>query len=181
MVRIFHAAGRGKKWAIRERETLVVALGAAIAFLLLTQFGIQGYEAEGRCMEPRLYTGERVLGDKLTFRRRPPRRGDVVIFQYPLDPRQLYIKRVVALGGETVEIRDGKVMINGQPLAETYLQRAPHGSFAAHEVVLGSVFMLGDNRDASDDSRHWGDVDQQTIVARAWLRYWPLRRCAAPF
>jgi signal peptidase I len=142
----------------------------------------QAFRVEGRCMEPRLYTGERILGDKWTLRHRPPRRGEVVIFACPADPSQLYIKRVVALGGEMVTLRRGVVYVNGRPLPEPYLVQPGRGDFGPHRVIDGRYFVLGDNRDASEDSRHWGDVDGNAVVARAWLRYAPPSRWrSAPF
>jgi signal peptidase I len=158
-----------------------VALLAGLLFLAGTRFVGQGYRVEGQCMEPWLRGGERILGEKWTFRRRAPRRGEVIIFRHPVTPSQLYIKRIVALGGETVEIRRGTVYVNRRPLSEPYRVRMPRGSCPPHRVAPGSYFVLGDNRDASDDSRRWGDVDRRAVVARAWLRYGSLHRWAAPF
>ncbi len=162
-------------------QAAYVALLSSLLFLTGTRLAGQGYRVEGRCMEPWLRTGERVVGEKWTFRRRPPRRGDVIIFRYPAAPSQLYIKRVVALGGETVEIRRGTVYVNQFPLDEPYLRWAPREDCPARRVASGSYFVLGDNRDASNDSRHWGDVGRRAVVAKAWLRYWPLPRWGAPF
>lgn len=162
-------------------ETLLLAVLAGLLFFVVTRFIGQGYVVEGRCMEPRLYTGERVLGDKWTFEARVPRRGDVVIFRHPTAPSRLYIKRIIALGEETVEIRGGIVYVEGKPLREPYLTPSPVGDFPPHKVIADSYFVLGDNRAHSEDSRLWGDVDRRAVVARAWLRYWPLPRCATPF
>ena len=163
------------------RETALILLLSGLVFLLITRFLGESYQVDGHCMEPRLYTGERVLGEKLTFVRRAPRRGDIVVFRYPPDPAQLYIKRIVAVGGEVVEMRAGRVFINGKPLPESYLMLPSRGDLPPHRVIDGRYFVLGDNRAASDDSRYWGDVAKEAIVARAGLRYWPLERWKRAF
>lgn len=150
-------------------------LFAGVHLLLLNRLVVQGYRVEGRCMEPRLCSGERFLGDKITFRFREPRRGDVVVFRYPLDPTQLYVKRIIATGGETIGIHDGIVTVNDRVLSEPYLHRPMHGDMATHWVRPGAYFLMGDNRDVSDDSRSWGDLDADAIIARSTIRYWPLR------
>jgi signal peptidase I len=177
------AAARKPGRALRlAREALLVSVVSLGLLTLSTRLIGQGYRVDGRCMEPRLYTGERVLGDKWTLRRRPPRRGEVIIFVRHRHPRELYIKRVVALGGEQVAMRRGVLTINNRPLAEPYLVRPARGDFGPYRVRKGCYFVLGDNRDVSDDSRRWGDVAPEAIVARAWLRYWPLgRRAYEPF
>nr|CAA9240367.1 Signal peptidase I [uncultured Armatimonadetes bacterium] len=163
------------------REALVIGLLSVLVFGVLTRFVGQSFQVDGRCMEPRLYTGERVLGEKMTFRRRPPRRGDVIVFIHPQQPSELYIKRIVALGGQTVAIRSGRVYVDERPLAEPYVVHASNENWGPHRVIDGRYFVLGDNRPDSDDSRVWGDVDGRNVVARACLRYWPPDRWAAPF
>ncbi len=163
------------------RETILILLLSFLVFVLITRFVGESYQVDGRCMEPRLFTGERVLGEKLTFRTRSPQHGDIIVFRYPPDPRQLYIKRIIAVGGETIEIRAGRVFLNGRPLSESYRMPASQRDLAPHRVIDGRYFVLGDNRAASDDSRYWGDVAGEAIVARAWLRYWPLERWKQAF
>ena len=163
------------------RETVLILLLSGLVFLLITRFVGESYQVDGHCMEPRLYTGERILGEKLTFFRRAPRRGDIIVFRYPPDPSQLYIKRIVAVGGEIVEMRDGHVLVNGRALPEPYLTHRSSGDLPPHRVIDGRYFVLGDNRAASDDSRYWGDVAKEAIVARAGLRYWPLERWKQAF
>lgn len=124
-------------------------------------------------MEPNLATGERILGEKISLRLHPPRRGDVVIFFCPAEPGALYVKRVVAQGGETVSVRAGTVFVNGRALREPYRVRPAHGDFAPHVIRPGSFFLMGDNRDDSTDSRNFGDVRADALVARAALRFWP--------
>lgn len=150
----------------------------AVLLALGTRLGGQAYQIEGRCMEPHLFTGERVLAEKWTFAvLRSPRRGDVVVFERPGGPNgALYIKRIVAVGGETVALRAGRVVVNGRLLAEPYRRRRAGGDWGPHVVAPGSLFLVGDNRDQSDDSRRFGDVPEQAVVARSVLRYWPLSR-----
>jgi signal peptidase I len=154
-------------------HTLVVAGGL---FLFTETFLLQGFSVHGSCMEPNLYTGERLLGNKLRYRLHPPQRGDVVVFRYPDNPRKIYVKRVVALPGEMIAIRDGTVYLNGKPLHESYVVNPAHGSYPPTRVPQGQYFMLGDNRDHSSDSRTWGFVPARHLEGKVWLRYWPLRR-----
>lgn len=154
-------------------QTLIMTL---VVFLFLVTFVIQGYKVYGSCMEPNLVTGERLLGNKFVYRFEEIHRGDIVVFKYPPNPQQTFVKRVVGLPGETVEIRNGKVLVNGRALDECYVKLTPHGDFPCRKVRDGFTFVLGDNRDESNDSRFWGDVPLSNIQAKAWVRYWPLSR-----
>ena len=160
--------------AVSQAEQVLLGFLLAVATLL---FVMQGFCISGDCMQPHLYTGERVLANKLAYRLASPRRGDIVIFAYPKDTRQVYVKRVVGLPGETVAIRGGAVLVNGHPLSEPYKTFAAHGDMAAQAVLPGQYFMMGDNRDVSDDSRYWGDLPRRDIIGRAVACYWPPRRC----
>jgi len=173
-------------FAVRVRETTPpsrrpspaeqVALGLlpAVAVVLWV---MQGFRVSGDCMRPHLATGERVLAYKLAYTLRGPRRGDIVIFAYPRDPSQTYVKRVVGLPGETVSIRSGLVSVDGRPLPEPYRVYAAHGDMAPQLVPHGTYFVMGDNRDVSDDSRFWGDLPRRDIIGRAVACYWPPRHC----
>jgi signal peptidase I len=151
-------------------------LGILIS-LTLTLFVTQGYRVSGACMEPHLATGERVLAYKLAYLIRPPRRGDIVIFAYPRDPRETYVKRVVGLPGETVAIKAGQVYINDAPLPEWYRVIPAHGDWGPAFIPHDQYFVMGDNRDVSDDSRYWGDLPSHEIVGRAVACYWPPKDC----
>ena len=126
-------------------------------------------------MEPWVYGGERVWGEKWTLHRQPPQRGDIVIFDHSPIEQALFMKRIIALGGETVEIRDSIIYINDRALPEPYKIKRERENYGPHTVAPGTYFVLGDNRDYSDDSRYWGDVDTRRVIARAMLRYWPPR------
>jgi signal peptidase I len=127
-------------------------------------------------MEPNLQTGERVLASKFSYWFGMPRRGDVVIFKYPVDPKKNYVKRVVGLPGDTVEIRDGVVYVNGGRLTETYKINEAHGSYGPETVKSDKLFVLGDNRDQSNDSRFWGELPIANVQAKAVMLYWPPSR-----
>lgn len=148
-----------------------------VLFIFLVTFVVQGYKVYGSCMEPNLYTGERLLGNKFIYRFEQPVRGDVIVFRYPPNPEKVFIKRIVGLPGETVEIRNGAVYVNGSALDERiYVRNTAHGNFPPQRIPDGYVFVLGDNRDASNDSRFWGELPLSNIKAKAWLRYWPVSR-----
>ena len=156
-------------------ESLIMTIGL---FLFLVIFVIQGYKVYGSCMEPNLWTGERLLGNKFIYHFENPTRGDIVVFKYPKDTKRIFIKRIIGLPGETVEIRDHKVYVNGKSIDEhLYVKNLPHGAdFGPSTVPDDSYFVMGDNRDMSLDSRTWGFLPQKLVQAKAWLRYWPLDR-----
>ena len=158
-----------REWA----ETLLATL---LIFLFVESFIVQGFKVYGSCMEPNLYTGERLLGNKLVYRLNGIHRGDIVVFRPPHRPDTPFIKRVIGLPGEILEIRDNQVYINGRHLREPYLHLAWHDNRPAERVPAGEVFVMGDNRDNSSDSRSWGELPLENVQAKAWLRYWPLNR-----
>jgi signal peptidase I len=168
------ATRRGAKPLWREwAETLLATL---LIFLFVESFIVQGFKVYGSCMEPNLYTGERLLGNKLVYRLNGIHRGDIVVFRPPHRPDTPFIKRVIGLPGEILEIRDNQVYINGHALREPYLHLAWHDNRPAERVPGGEVFVMGDNRDNSSDSRSWGELPLENVQAKAWLRYWPLNR-----
>ena len=129
-------------------------------------------------MEETIMTGDRVFGNRLAYIKDDPERFDIVIFKYPDDPSQLFVKRVIGLPGETVNIVDGKVYINDseEPLDDSFCPETPEGSFGPYTVPEGCYFMLGDNRNHSMDSRYWQNpfVEEDAIEAEVAVRYWPL-------
>lgn len=139
-------------------------------------FGTRGFYVYGSCMEPNLRTGERVLASRFGFIFGGVKRGDVVIFKYPCDPTKNYVKRVIGLPGDTVEIRHGLMYVNGERLHEPYKQFAAHGNYGPERVQQGKLFVLGDNRDQSNDSRYWGELPLNLVEAKAIMLYWPLDR-----
>ncbi len=164
-----------KKSALREIiETVVWALVIA---LLVRHFVIEGYYIPSSSMAPTLVPGERVLVAKFIYRFTEPSRGDIVVFRYPIDKRRNLIKRVIGLPGEHIEIKDGKVFVNSEPLEgdlfnRTYYEAGYYGE-GEHIVPENSYFVLGDNSRNSDDSRFWGYVPRKNILGKAFLVYWP--------
>ncbi|HWT02371.1 MAG TPA: signal peptidase I [Pyrinomonadaceae bacterium] len=168
-------------WA--EARLLLRDLVFALMFAaLLVVFVVQPVKVEGTSMLPRLHDGERIFVNKLIYYGLPElQRGDIVVFWYPEDPSKSYIKRIIGLPGEAVEIRDGRVYITSQGreqlLEEPYLDPQRNVSRANHtpvEVKQHYYFVMGDNRDASSDSRIWGLVPEKYIYGKALFRYWPL-------
>jgi signal peptidase I len=144
-------------------------------------FVVQPVKVEGTSMLPRLHDGERIFVNKLIYYdeyRWAPKieRGDIVVFWYPEDPSKSYIKRVIGLPGDTVEVHDGIVRVNGRDLEERYLDsrlNLSHRSQAPVIVKPNYYFVMGDNRDNSSDSRVWGLVPKKYIYGKALFRYWP--------
>jgi signal peptidase I len=155
---------------------------ALMVAALVVVFVVQPVKVEGTSMLPRLHDGERIFVNKLVYYdeyRWAPRveRGDIVVFWFPDDPSKSYIKRVVGLPGDTVEIREGRVRINGSDLQETYLDPRFNASPKSQPPVYvrpNYYFVMGDNRDNSSDSRSWGLVPKKYIYGKALFRYWPL-------
>lgn len=156
--------------------TIVVAIG--IALIINNIFVVNAIIPTGS-METTIMTGDRVFGNRLAYKNSSPVRGDIVIFKYPDDESQLFIKRVIGLPGDTVEIYDGLVYINGSdtPLSEPYINQSeePVGDFGPYEVPSGHYFLMGDNRNHSMDARYWANtyVAEDKILGKAFVRYWP--------
>ncbi len=157
-----------------------LALAALLCYFLIS-FVAQAFRVQGTSMLPLLHDGERIIVDKLTYRFEPIRRGDVVVFWYPRDPTVSFIKRIVGLPGETIEINRGVLLIDGQATREDYITPASRdpASQPPTRVPPGHYFVLGDHRVSSNDSRNWGEVPQRYIYGRALLRFWPLSKLGA--
>ena len=157
------------------RELLETIVPALLIALLINVFLGQATRVDGQSMEPSLHTDERLVVEKLSYRLHGPQRFDIVVIRVPSQGDELLIKRVIGLPGETVEIRDGVVHINGVELGEPFVeQRTYPGRDTQVTVPPLHVFVMGDNRTHSNDSRSFGPVQIDNIVGRAWLAYWPL-------
>ncbi len=163
---------RRSRAAFVRVTSLAIVLGAAMLML-----GTRGFYVYGSCMEPNLKTGERVLASRVSYWFGTPQRGDVVIFRFPGDLSKNFVKRVIGLPGDRVEIRSGNLFVNGRACPEPYRQIKAHGSYGPETVRPGYLFVLGDNRDESNDSRYWGELPLGNVEAKAVLMYWPLTRC----
>ena len=153
------------------REIFETVLLTAAIFLIVNA-ATGRFRIEGDSMEPNLHNGEYVLIDKISYLLHPPERGDVVVFTPPNNERD-YIKRVIGLPGDTVEVTGGQIYVNGVALDEPYLPQVVLRDEPARVVEEGRYFVLGDNRNNSSDSRSFGTITPQSIVGRAWLVYWP--------
>ncbi|MBC7263292.1 MAG: signal peptidase I [Chloroflexi bacterium] len=156
------------------RDILETVLPALFIVVLVNAFLAQATRVEGQSMQPSLHSDERLVIEKLSYHLHPPQRGDIIVLRLTDRSTNPLIKRVIGLPGETVEIRDGRVYINGQVLEEPYVIQPASGSMPPRVVPPGHVFVLGDNRDYSNDSRTFGEVPLENVLGRAWFRYWPL-------
>lgn len=154
-------------------KTLIIAF--ILAQLIMVSVA-QAFQVEQYSMEPTLLPHDRVLVDKFLYRLRQPHRGDVIVLKYPLNPQRNYIKRIVALPGDTLQVKDGKLFINATQVGEPYVNGVPQGDFGPMTVPEDSVFVMGDNRNNSEDSRSFGALKTEQIVGQAILIYWPPQR-----
>jgi signal peptidase I len=179
----------------------VIETVALAAFLvLLIQSTIQNYRVEGPSMEPLFVGGDRVVASKVGYTEidaeqaagylptvdadsnefwhpfGEPQRGDVIVFRWPRDERQNFVKRIIGMPGDTVRIELGKVFVNSEPLDEPYLEYTLRQTLTDHIVSADSYYVLGDNRPQSDDSRHWGDVPKENVIGKVQVTYWPMDR-----
>jgi signal peptidase I len=159
--------GNASRRSRNDRPAIVIAL-------LIHVFLAQATRVYGQSMEPNLHTDERLVIEKFSYHFHGPRRGDVVVLRDPGGTPELLIKRVVGLPGERVTLADGKVYIDGKPLDEPYLDQSTNGGGRSWVVPPLSVFVMGDNRSASRDSRIFGPVPLEELVGKALFRYWPL-------
>lgn len=152
---------------------VVETVGLAVIIFLIIRIGIQNYRIEGASMEPNFHDGEYLIVNKLAYRLGEYERGDVIVFKYPNDPSKDYIKRVIGLPGDTVEIRGGQLFVNGNQIEEPY-EHMPNVRDEPPTVVdAGHLYVMGDNRPASSDTRSWGQLGQEFVIGQAWLAIYP--------
>jgi len=164
-------------------ETLVMALAV---FVIVYLFLFQPHQVRGSSMYPNFHDGEYILTDKFSYRLGLPKRGDVIVFRAPRNEEYDYIKRIIGLPGDSIQLENGQVFVNSQILDEYYLPKdfvTSAGAFIklgqAVTVPNDQYFVLGDNRSHSSDSREWGFVPKENIIGKAWFRYWPPDRFGA--
>lgn len=154
-----------------------------LALSVLLAFGIRTFVAEARyipsgSMLPTLEINDRLLIDKVTYNFSDPDRGDIVVFYPPdlLGQKDAFIKRVIGLPGDVIEVKNGQVFVNGDPQQEPYIAAPPEYQYGPVKVPADSYLVLGDNRNKSFDSHNWGFVPEDNVIGRAVLRFWPLDR-----
>ena len=163
-----------KEWA----HSILVAL---VLTLILRTFVVQAFKIPSGSMRPTLMEGDKLFVNKFIYRFHVPQRGDIIVFRYPVDPKKDFIKRLVGFPGETVEIRNGKIVVEGKTLEDPasfgkfyYYNHDPYGGPGAKvKVPDNSYFVLGDNSANSTDSRFWGFVPKKNVLGKAIFRWWP--------
>jgi signal peptidase I len=155
-------------------QTLV---SAAVYATLIVTFGVQVARVDGLSMAPTLEDHDRLIVNKLVYELGDPRPGDIVMLYYPLNPEKMFVKRVIAQEGDTVRIMDGHVYVNDLPLHDDYVpaEFRSHDDYGPEVVKQGYYFVMGDHRNNSSDSRHWGPVPKKYIVGKVKVRWWPLQ------
>ena len=152
-------------------------LSAAVYATLIVTFGFQVARVDGLSMAPTLEDHDRLIVNKLVYELGDPRPGDIVMLYYPLNPEKMFVKRVIAKEGDTVRIVDGHVYVNDIPLHDDYVpaEYRSHDDWGPQVIPQGYYFVMGDHRNNSSDSRHWGMVPKKYIVGKVKLRWWPLQ------
>jgi signal peptidase I len=157
-------------------KTVIIAL---LIVIPIRYFIFQPFLVNGQSMEPNFENGDYLIVDEISYHFRQPKRGEVIVFRYPFDPSKRFIKRIIGLPGETVEIEDGKILISGKVLDEgSYLPKDTFTqSMGIQKITLrdGEYFVLGDNRLSSSDSRSWGPLPRKNIIGRVLFRAFPLK------
>jgi len=156
------------------RDLIETILMAVVLFLLLNA-ATSRVRVYNISMQPTLHEGNLLVVNKLAYKIGEPKRGDIIVFHYQGTVTEDYIKRVIGLPGDTVDVRGGIVRVNGQAITEPYIAELP-GYTGTWKVPEGELFVLGDNRNHSSDSHDWGFVEQEWVVGRAIIVYWPLDR-----
>jgi len=151
-------------------------MSAAVYAVLIVTFGFQVARVEGQSMAPTLEDQDRLIVNKLVYRIGEPRRGDIVMLYYPLNPEKSFVKRVIAEEGDTVRIVDGRVYVNDIPLKDDYVSNEyrSHDDWGPQVIPEGYYFVMGDHRNNSSDSRHWGMVPKKYIIGKVQIRWWPV-------
>jgi len=156
------------------REVLIIIIVAIVVFVV-SRTAIQSFVVIGSSMEPSFEEGQRLLINKAIYHFREPQRGEVIVFHPPTSQQTDYIKRIIALPGDTVEIKEGAVYVNGSELYEPYIEDPPGYTFNEKEIPANNYFVLGDNRNNSNDSHNDWTVKRKDIIGKAWLSIWPPR------
>jgi signal peptidase I len=166
-------------WARAGRDLasgLQTLVSAAVYATLIVTFGFQVARVDGQSMAPTLEDHDRLIVNKLVYEIGEPRPGDIVMLYYPVNPEKMFVKRVIAKEGDIVRIEDGRVYVNDEPLHDDYVptEFRSHDDYGPEVVKQGYYFVMGDHRNNSSDSRHWGPVPKKYIVGKVKVRWWPI-------
>ncbi|GAB4112401.1 MAG: signal peptidase I [Candidatus Caldatribacteriota bacterium] len=167
-----------KKSMIRELLETVISAGI-IAFFIITFIG-QVTVVKGASMEPTLHDRERLIANKISYRFESPQRGEIIIFKPPFPTNRNYIKRIIGIPGDKIQIINGIVYVNDKQLEEPYVEYQSYENLSTVIVPEDSYFVLGDNRPNSSDSRYWGFVPRKNIIGKTWVLFWPPNRIRIP-
>lgn len=165
-----------KKETYEWIKSIIIAL---IIALILRHFVVESYATPTTSMEPTVKIGDRMFCNKFIYRFEEPQRGDIVVFKPPSKAeagKRLYLKRIIGVEGENIEIKNGKVYINGKSLKEPYIKEEPYYEgceYCKMKIPKGTVFAMGDNRNNSADSHIWGPLSKKNILGRIFVTYWP--------
>jgi signal peptidase I len=171
------AVGPWKRMGGEILAGLQTLVSAAVYATLIVTFGFQVARVDGLSMAPTLEDHDRLIVNKLVYEIGDPRPGDIVMLYYPLNPDKMFVKRVIAREGDTVRIVDGRVYVNDIPLRDDYVpaEFRSHDDWGPQVIQQGYYFVMGDHRNNSSDSRHWGPVPKKYIVGKVKVRWWPLQ------
>jgi signal peptidase I len=169
--------GPWKRVGIEIMSGLQTLVSAAVYATLIVTFVVQVARVDGLSMAPTLEDHDRLIVNKLVYELGDPRPGDIVMLYYPLNPDKMFVKRVIAKEGDTVRIVDGRVYVNDIPLHDDYVppEFRSHDDWGPQVIQQGYYFVMGDHRNNSSDSRHWGPVPKKYIVGKVKVRWWPLQ------
>jgi signal peptidase I len=171
-----HTVSRAQQVQEELFAWLKTLFSAAVYAILIVTFGFQVARVEGQSMAHTLEDQDRLIVNKLVYRISEPRRGDIVMLYYPLNPDKSFVKRVIAEEGDSVRIVDGRVYVNDIPLQDDYVsaEYRSHDDWGPQIIPEGYYFVMGDHRNNSSDSRHWGMVPKKYIIGKVQLRWWPV-------
>jgi len=164
---------------MRILRDIIVPILIAIVITAIFHTLIASFKVYGSSMYPTILPGEYIMVSRVSYFFDQPQRGDVIVFHSPRDPQTDLIKRVIAIPGDTVEIKNGEVFVNDMALAEPYVSEAPKYDYRPQEIINEQYFVLGDNRNNSSDSHGGWTVPEVNIVGKAWLTYWPPKQVKA--
>lgn len=195
MAQVNKESGNDNNSPQAPRENIWLEVIKTLGLSAVLAFGIRTFVAEARyipskSMVPTLQVDDRLIVDKVSYHFKDPQRGDIIVFMPPDEAsvvctgpqasqqhtKDAYIKRIIGLPGDSVEVKQGQVFINGKPLKEGYVAEVPDYQYGPRTVPQGSYLVLGDNRNNSCDSHYWGFVPRDNIIGRAIVRFWPLNR-----